>query len=123
MKPSKGDALLFFSTHPDATTDPNSLHGACPVEKGEKWSAPKWLHVAEFDRPIVSEKARFIVRNGPVIARSAMQTEHRPVVFEVTFQRTSKANGVSKKGEGRVWIGCRLQPMGGYPISTHSCVA
>lgn len=50
MKPEKGDALLFFSLHPDATTDTNSLHGSCPVIEGEKWSATKWIHVRSFDR-------------------------------------------------------------------------
>ncbi|CAI9109608.1 OLC1v1009457C1 [Oldenlandia corymbosa var. corymbosa] len=51
VKPNKGDALLFFSLHPDATTDPLSLHGSCPVIQGEKWSATKWIHVSNFDRP------------------------------------------------------------------------
>ncbi|KAK6266943.1 hypothetical protein QUC31_017780 [Theobroma cacao] len=50
VKPRKGDALLFFSLHPDATTDTNSLHGSCPVIKGEKWSATKWIHVRSFDK-------------------------------------------------------------------------
>ncbi|XP_044506975.1 probable prolyl 4-hydroxylase 7 [Mangifera indica] len=50
VKPRKGDALLFFSLHPDATTDPSSLHGSCPVIKGEKWSATKWIHVRSFDK-------------------------------------------------------------------------
>ncbi|KAJ0042993.1 hypothetical protein Pint_19351 [Pistacia integerrima] len=50
VKPSKGDALLFFSLHPDATTDPSSLHGSCPVIEGEKWSATKWIHVRSFDK-------------------------------------------------------------------------
>ncbi|EPS61415.1 type 2 proly 4-hydroxylase [Genlisea aurea] len=50
VKPRKGDALLFFSLHPDATTDPMSLHGSCPVVEGEKWSATKWIHVRSFDR-------------------------------------------------------------------------
>lgn len=53
VKPMKGDALLFFSLHPDATTDSNSLHGSCPVIEGEKWSATKWIHVRSFDRPII----------------------------------------------------------------------
>ncbi|GKE65630.1 hypothetical protein Tco_1519791, partial [Tanacetum coccineum] len=35
-KPKKGDALLFFSLHPNATVDPLSLHGSCPVIEGEK---------------------------------------------------------------------------------------
>lgn len=49
VKPRKGDALLFFSLHLDATTDSDSLHGSCPVIKGEKWSATKWIHVRSFD--------------------------------------------------------------------------
>lgn len=51
VKPRKGDALLFFSLHPDATTDPLSLHGSCPVIEGEKWSATKWIHVRAFEFP------------------------------------------------------------------------
>ncbi|GLT74076.1 hypothetical protein SLA2020_458970 [Shorea laevis] len=52
VKPRKGDALLFFSLHPDATTDNYSLHGSCPVIKGEKWSATKWIHVRSFDKTV-----------------------------------------------------------------------
>ncbi|KAL6649280.1 hypothetical protein ACP70R_013504 [Stipagrostis hirtigluma subsp. patula] len=51
VKPVKGDALLFFSLHPNATMDPDGLHGSCPVVEGEKWSATKWIHVRSFDRP------------------------------------------------------------------------
>ncbi|KAI4375296.1 hypothetical protein MLD38_013180 [Melastoma candidum] len=54
VKPMKGDALLFFSLHPDATTDSSSLHGSCPVIEGEKWSATKWIHVRSFDKPAKS---------------------------------------------------------------------
>ncbi|THU57312.1 hypothetical protein C4D60_Mb03t02190 [Musa balbisiana] len=43
MKPRKGDAILFWSMGLDGQSDPNSLHGACPIVKGEKWSATKWL--------------------------------------------------------------------------------
>uniref|UniRef100_A0A0D9VPX6 procollagen-proline 4-dioxygenase n=1 Tax=Leersia perrieri TaxID=77586 RepID=A0A0D9VPX6_9ORYZ len=49
VKPVKGNALLFFSLHPNATFDRNSLHGSCPVIEGEKWSATKWIHVKSFD--------------------------------------------------------------------------
>ena len=49
VKPRKGDALLFWSLHPNATTDDASLHAGCPVIKGEKWSATKWIHVRPFD--------------------------------------------------------------------------
>ncbi|RLN17174.1 putative prolyl 4-hydroxylase 7 [Panicum miliaceum] len=52
VKPVKGDALLFFSLHPNATTDSDSLHGSCPVIEGQKWSATKWIHVRSFDLPV-----------------------------------------------------------------------
>ena len=52
VSPKKGDALLFFSLHPDATTDPSSLHGSCPVIAGKKWSATKWIHVRSFDKSL-----------------------------------------------------------------------
>ncbi|CAI5932445.1 unnamed protein product [Closterium sp. NIES-64] len=57
VKPEKGDALLFFNLHPDGTPDPASLHYACPVVHGVKWSAPKWIHVADFDKPLASADA------------------------------------------------------------------
>uniref|UniRef100_A0A5B7AKR6 procollagen-proline 4-dioxygenase n=2 Tax=Davidia involucrata TaxID=16924 RepID=A0A5B7AKR6_DAVIN len=48
VKPKMGDALLFWSMRPDATLDPTSLHGGCPVIKGNKWSSTKWMHVDEY---------------------------------------------------------------------------
>ncbi|XP_022955844.1 probable prolyl 4-hydroxylase 4 [Cucurbita moschata] len=50
VKPRKGDALLFFSLHPNAVPDTSSLHGGCPVIEGEKWSATKWIRVNPFDQ-------------------------------------------------------------------------
>ncbi|KAG8098639.1 hypothetical protein GUJ93_ZPchr0013g35507 [Zizania palustris] len=47
----QGDAVLFFSLEADGTPDPLSLHGSCPVIEGEKWSAPKWIHVRSYDNP------------------------------------------------------------------------
>jgi prolyl 4-hydroxylase len=42
VKPRKGSALLFWSLSPDGKTkDMTSLHGGCPVLKGDKWSATK----------------------------------------------------------------------------------
>ncbi|KAF3785542.1 Transmembrane prolyl 4-hydroxylase, partial [Nymphaea thermarum] len=49
VKPKKGDAVLFFSLHPDATTDTASLHGSCPVIEGEKWAATCWIHIRNFN--------------------------------------------------------------------------
>lgn len=43
VKPKAGDALLFWSMYPNGKIDPHSLHGSCPVIKGEKWVATKWI--------------------------------------------------------------------------------
>ncbi|KAJ7957916.1 Prolyl 4-hydroxylase alpha-like protein [Quillaja saponaria] len=48
VKPKMGDALLFWSMMPDATLDPSSLHGGCPVIRGNKWSSTKWMHLDEY---------------------------------------------------------------------------
>ncbi|XP_039049554.1 probable prolyl 4-hydroxylase 3 [Hibiscus syriacus] len=48
VKPKMVDALLFWSMRPDATLDPSSLHGGCPVISGNKWSSKKWIHVEEY---------------------------------------------------------------------------
>lgn len=48
VKPKMGDALLFWSMKPDATLDTSSLHGGCPVIKGNKWSSTKWIRVNEY---------------------------------------------------------------------------
>lgn len=43
-KPRMGDAVLFWSVLPDGVTlDPHALHGSCPVVKGDKWVAVKWI--------------------------------------------------------------------------------
>ncbi|XP_047317594.1 probable prolyl 4-hydroxylase 10 [Impatiens glandulifera] len=47
VKPKMGDALFFWSLKPDATLDPSSLHGGCPVIVGNKWSSTKWMRVQE----------------------------------------------------------------------------
>ncbi|KAD4888230.1 hypothetical protein E3N88_20303 [Mikania micrantha] len=43
VKPRKGDGLLFYSLYPNGTIDPTALHGGCPVIKGQKWVATKWI--------------------------------------------------------------------------------
>ncbi|PSC75580.1 putative prolyl 4-hydroxylase 4 [Micractinium conductrix] len=47
-KPKKGNAVLFHSIKPTGELERRSLHTACPVTKGEKWSAPKWVHVGHY---------------------------------------------------------------------------
>ncbi|XP_068656811.1 probable prolyl 4-hydroxylase 9 [Aristolochia californica] len=43
VRPRQGDGLLFYSVFPNGTIDQTSLHGSCPVIKGEKWVATKWI--------------------------------------------------------------------------------
>ncbi|KAM7516092.1 hypothetical protein LguiA_005675 [Lonicera macranthoides] len=48
IKPKMGNALLFWNMKPDATVDPLSLHGGCPVIRGNKWSSTKWMRVSKY---------------------------------------------------------------------------
>ncbi|KAF8012704.1 hypothetical protein BT93_I0765 [Corymbia citriodora subsp. variegata] len=48
IKPKMGDALLFWNVKPDGASDKSSLHGGCPVIKGNKWSCTKWLRAHEY---------------------------------------------------------------------------
>ena len=48
VKSVRGNALLFYSLHPDGKEDPRSLHGSCPTLRGTKYSATKWIHVSSF---------------------------------------------------------------------------
>lgn len=49
VKSVKGDAVLFFSLTETGALDNGALHGACPVIEGQKWTAVKWIRIAEFD--------------------------------------------------------------------------
>ena len=46
--PRKGDAVVFYDLKPDLEIDPQALHAGCPVKRGTKWVATKWLH----DKPL-----------------------------------------------------------------------
>eukprot|EP01060_Flectonema_neradi_P033086 TRINITY_DN5440_c0_g1_i1.p1 TRINITY_DN5440_c0_g1~~TRINITY_DN5440_c0_g1_i1.p1 ORF type:complete len:351 (+),score=38.01 TRINITY_DN5440_c0_g1_i1:2-1054(+) len=41
--PKAGRAVFFFSMNPDMTVDKYALHGACPVQSGEKWVLQRWM--------------------------------------------------------------------------------
>ncbi|GFH27681.1 Fe2OG dioxygenase domain-containing protein [Haematococcus lacustris] len=49
-KPKRGDALMFFDLKPDyQTPDDDSMHTGCPVVRGVKWNAVKWIHGKPFN--------------------------------------------------------------------------
>mmetsp|Transcript_5280 Transcript_5280/g.13286 ORF Transcript_5280/g.13286 Transcript_5280/m.13286 type:complete len:358 (-) Transcript_5280:471-1544(-) len=48
IHPKKGDGLLFWSITPEGKIDPQSMHAGCPVIKGIKWTATKWIHARPF---------------------------------------------------------------------------
>jgi hypothetical protein len=42
----QGSALLFWDMYPDGnTTDRRALHASCPIFRGSKWTATRWIHV------------------------------------------------------------------------------
>lgn len=51
-KPRMGDAVLFWATKPNGVIDPHALHGGCPVKKGIKWVATKWIRSQGRDGPL-----------------------------------------------------------------------
>ncbi|KAL5744631.1 hypothetical protein ACOSQ2_027747 [Xanthoceras sorbifolium] len=45
LRPVKGNAILFFSLHPNASLDESSSHGRCPVLEDETWYAAKFFQL------------------------------------------------------------------------------
>ncbi|XVF53588.1 hypothetical protein PTKIN_Ptkin05aG0110300 [Pterospermum kingtungense] len=55
LKPVKGNAILFFTTHLNASPDGSSSHARCPVLEGEMWCATKFFYL----RAVTVEKISF----------------------------------------------------------------
>ena len=55
-KPKKGDALFFYSQTPSNQLDEKSLHAGCPVIRGDKWSATKWMRVGKYEAGWIPRK-------------------------------------------------------------------
>lgn len=45
LRPTKGDAIVFFNVHLDASPDKSSSHARCPVIDGELWYAIKFFYL------------------------------------------------------------------------------
>jgi len=59
VKPKAGDVLFFWGVKPDGKTiDPNSMHAGCPVIRGTKWTATKWIHALEYNSGILKPKLK-----------------------------------------------------------------
>lgn len=102
VRPRAGDATIFWSLRPDGTFDYKSLHGSCPVLRGEKWSATKWIHVGHYaagDGPAVEVK-RVIYAPPP------------PPVPKWCHDTRSECPMWAESGE------CEVNP--GYMVGTHA---
>lgn len=58
VKPEKRAVLLFWSMKTGGELDGGSSHAGCPVIKGTKWTATKWMHVAPGNQWDAHQKAR-----------------------------------------------------------------
>lgn len=47
VKPSKGDALLFWNVDTNGTEDYRTLHASKPVKSGTKWALTRWIREFE----------------------------------------------------------------------------
>ena len=48
VRPKKGTAVVFYSQRPDGSPDWLPWHGSCPVQRGIKWIAQKWVHAVPY---------------------------------------------------------------------------
>ncbi|XP_069668612.1 prolyl 4-hydroxylase subunit alpha-1-like isoform X2 [Periplaneta americana] len=53
IRPQKGAAVVWYNLHRNGTGNIRTLHAACPVVVGSKWTINKWFHsnYQEFIRP------------------------------------------------------------------------
>ncbi|XP_044467619.1 probable prolyl 4-hydroxylase 12 isoform X2 [Mangifera indica] len=54
QRPIKGNAILFFTLHPNASLDESSSHARCPVLEGEMWCAAKFFQIREVKKEKIS---------------------------------------------------------------------
>ena len=48
VTPVQGNAIYFAYTNSKSQVDPLTLHGGCPVVRGEKWISTKWMRQKEY---------------------------------------------------------------------------
>jgi prolyl 4-hydroxylase len=52
-----GDAILFRNTGPDGRRDEAAAHAGCPVTRGEKIIASRWIRAEPFELPVGGQAA------------------------------------------------------------------
>ncbi len=73
VKPEVGDALIWTNIDPDGKGDPRTLHIGCPVVKGQKIIASRWIRERAWDGSEENEalKAKAIAAADLVSAKKA----------------------------------------------------
>ncbi|KAL7108378.1 hypothetical protein ACP275_06G108800 [Erythranthe tilingii] len=56
LKPRKGNAVVFFNLHLNATPDTSSVHARCPVLEGDIWFATKFFYLKEITISVEKEE-------------------------------------------------------------------
>jgi hypothetical protein len=78
VKPNKGDAILFHSMKPNGELEERSMHGACPVISGEKWSMTKWWAARWLPGPTPAWRRRGWGRRQRPPPAGCPQVKHAP---------------------------------------------
>jgi len=96
VKPSKGDALLFYSQTPIGKLDPTSYHGGCPVLEGQKWAANVWVWNRK--RPFFDK-----TKTGAGSAVKVTFANSRAAVVDLYWQNGKELQQYSSISPGMKW--------------------
>jgi 2OG-Fe(II) oxygenase superfamily len=84
IRPHSARAVLFYSQFPNGTEDPMSLHGGCPVLKGEKWAANLWTWSA------IREGFDGAPHRPEIAKKLGRTTTTKPSQLKATFSNSGK---------------------------------
>ena len=91
VKPKKAEAILFYSQHPDGSTDKMSIHGGCPVIKGTKWAANLWVWNGPRNGYMVRDETTGLYRRKTPEERAAEEELYAVEDSETTRASTSRS--------------------------------
>lgn len=90
IHPKKGDGLLFWSITPEGKIDPQSMHAGCPVIKGIKWTATKWIHARPFRWQAGPDAIRYILSDPPILQILQILQIFRILLSSIHFKKKSR---------------------------------